>query len=83
MTPSSLERAHRGQRLGVEAEQPVRVVLEDEDAVAPGDLDDLRSPLEREGHAGRVVEVRHGVEELDALALGLEARDASGRAPPG
>ncbi len=63
---------HRAQRrigLAVEAEQPVRVVLHDEHAVASTELDDLRAPVGREADADRVVEVRHRVEELRAPAL--------------
>ena len=58
----------RAQRLAVEAEQAVGVVLEDEDVLAPADVQDLRPPGDRERHAGRVVEVGDRVEELDLLA---------------
>ena len=60
--------AQRPQRLAVEAEQAVGVVLEDEDVLAAADLEDLRAARGRERHAGRVVEVGDRVEELDLLA---------------
>ncbi|CPU62865.1 Uncharacterised protein [Mycobacteroides abscessus] len=70
-----VEGSQRGERLAVEAEQPVGVVLDDEDAVPLRDLEDARSALGGEGHAGGVVEVRDGVEQLDATPVGGEARE--------
>jgi hypothetical protein len=63
-----VHRAQRGVDLPVETEQPVRVVFDDEDARFGADVDDLGASFDRERHAGRVVEVRDRVEELDAFA---------------
>ena len=41
----------------------------------PADLEDLGSPRRRQGDAGRVVEVRDRVEELDAPSLAAQVRD--------
>ena len=70
----------RGQRVAVEPEQAVGVVLEHQDAVPPGDLDDARPALGRQRDAGGVVVVGHRVEELDAAALRPQARSASSSA---
>jgi hypothetical protein len=56
-------------------EEPVRVVLEHEDLVRTADLEDLGPPLGGERHAGRVVEVRDRVQELDAPPLAAQVRD--------
>ena len=40
--------------------------------MAVADVDDLRTPLAAQRDARRVVIIRHGVQELDALARGLE-----------
>ena len=69
------DRAHRVRRRGVEVEQAVRVVLEHEDVVRARDLENLEAALPRQRHAGRVAERRHRVQELDAPARGLQARD--------
>ena len=61
-------------RLAVEAEQAVRVVLEDQQAGPAADLEDLGPPLGGQGDAGRVVEVRDRVEELDPASRRPAAR---------
>src|SRR5665647_1877207 len=68
-------RAHGGRRITVETEQAVGVVLEHQDAVTLADLQDLWSSLQGQRGASRVVEVRDGVEELDALAGGQQLTD--------
>ena len=62
----------------VEAEQRVRVVLEDEHPAVGADLHEPPAPLLGEGHPGGVVEVRDGVDELHAPAGGPQPVD-----PPG
>mmetsp|Transcript_851 Transcript_851/g.2480 ORF Transcript_851/g.2480 Transcript_851/m.2480 type:complete len:438 (-) Transcript_851:321-1634(-) len=47
----------------VELEKVVRIVLEDDDAATAADVVELLLPLEVDGHAGRVVSRRDGVEE--------------------
>ncbi|VXC03351.1 conserved hypothetical protein [Exiguobacterium sp. 8A] len=59
----------------VEPEESVGVVLEHEDVVRPADVEHLDASLSAHRDAGRVVEVRDRVEELDPLALGAEVRD--------
>jgi hypothetical protein len=73
--PVLLDRAHGVRRRGIEVQQAVGIVLEHQDVVRAADLEDLESTLPREGDTGRVVERRDRVEELDPLALGLEAGD--------
>ena len=66
--PLVVHRAHRRDRLGVEAEQPVRVVLDDQQVGLLRDLQHPGPPLQGLGDAGRVVEVGDRVEELGLLA---------------
>jgi hypothetical protein len=61
-------RPDRRHRRRVEAEQAVRVVLEDHQPGRLADREDLVAAVLGEARAGRVVEVRHGVEELAPLA---------------
>ena len=63
------ERQHRGERLALEAQLHVRVVLEDGEAVLAGQLEQPLALLERERAAGRVLEVGDDVRELRAGAL--------------
>ena len=51
-------------RLALESEQAVGVVLDHEQARALADAEDLRPAGGGEGDSGRIVEVRHRVEEL-------------------
>ena len=53
------------------AQQPVGVVLDDDDLVLLGQLEHAPAPLERHRRAARVLEVRDHVEEGDRLALEL------------
>ena len=65
--------AVRGDGLGghaVEREQAVRVVFDDEEAVAVGQRGQCPAPVGRERDAARVVEARHGVHEPGAQARG-------------
>ncbi len=72
MTPwSSIERI-AGSGLTLEPEQSVGVVLDHQDAVGCGNLQDPWPAFERERHACRVVEVRHRVEQLDAAPRGAQ-----------
>jgi hypothetical protein len=65
-----VQRAQRGQRLGVEREQAVGVVLDDQQVVLAGDGDHLVPAAQALGDPGRVLEVRDRVEELDSSARG-------------
>ena len=56
---------HRLQRLALEGQLAVGVVLEDPEAVLGGELDQAHALLGRERAAGRVVEVGDDVGELD------------------
>ena len=63
--PGLVDREHRLQRLALEGELAVGVVLEEPEAVLGGELDQAHALLGREGAAGRVVEVGDDVGELD------------------
>jgi hypothetical protein len=66
----------RGQVLALVAELSVGVVLDDRGPVVVGELDQPPPPLEAQGDARRVLEVREDVEELgSAPQLGLELLD--------
>ncbi len=67
-----VHRAQRRQRLGVETQQAVGVVLQHQHAVTPGHLEHARPPLERERHARGVVEVGDGVQQLHGAAGGVQ-----------
>ncbi len=60
-----VDREHRLQRLALEGQLAVGVVLEDPEAVLGGELDQPHPLLGRERAAGRVVEVGDDVGELD------------------
>ena len=68
MTWSGRLGSQRRQRLALEAEVAVDPVLDDEEAVAPGELDEALAPLRREVAAGRVVEARLDGEHADLVA---------------
>jgi hypothetical protein len=70
-----IERTQCIRRRFIEMQQPVRVVLEHEDLVRATDLEDFGSAVSREGDSCRIVEVRNGVEELDAATLTTEMRN--------
>lgn len=74
-----VQRVQRRQRVTVEAEQPVRVVLQDQHAELLSDPDDLGASLGRHRHPGRVVMVRDGVEQLDSAAGPLEVGQRLGQ----
>ena len=63
--PALVEREHRLQRLALEGQLAVGVVLEDPEAVLGGELDQPRPLRARERAAGRVVGVGDDVGELD------------------
>ena len=65
---AAVELVERRQRLAAVAQQPVGVVLDDEQLVQAGQLDQPPPPLERQRHPGRVLEARHRVDELRPLA---------------
>jgi hypothetical protein len=58
--------------VSAEAQQPVRVVLDDGDAVLPTDREHLGTPVYGERDARRVVERRHRIEELRARSYGAQ-----------
>ncbi len=64
-----VEREHRRQRLALEGELAVGVVLEDPEVVLGGERDQAPALLERERAAGRVVGVGDDVGELDRPLL--------------
>ena len=49
------------------ADYKIDVVLDDENLVLGGDLDQPLPPLKRQGRAGRIVEIGQHVDELDRL----------------
>ena len=59
----------RRQRLALVAHEPVRVVLEDEQVVLAGQLDDAPAALLAQRAAARVLEGRDQVEERGLLAV--------------
>ena len=63
--PRLVEREHRLQRLALEGQLAVGVVLEDPEVVLGGELDQAPALLGRERAAGRVVGVGDDVGELD------------------
>jgi hypothetical protein len=69
---AALELEQAGFRVALEADEPVRVVLEDGKLVLPHDLDEPRAPLRRERPSARVLERGNGVEERRLLAAALE-----------
>ncbi|GAA3120603.1 hypothetical protein GCM10020001_046040 [Nonomuraea salmonea] len=71
--------AQRAQRLAVEAEQSVRVVLDDQDPGPLADVEHLLAAGDVERDTGRVLEGRDGVEELDGRARGFEGVDRLGQ----
>jgi hypothetical protein len=84
--PPGVQVEHRRQRLAREADRDVRVVLEQHEPVAGGELQQRVALLERQGVPGRVLEVRDDVgqdgaqpagqepaELLDVDAVGLQA----------
>ena len=87
----AVEGEHRLQRLALEGQLAVGVVLEDPEAVLGGQLDDPHPLLGRERAAGRVVEVGDDVghlqrpvgegrlERVDVDAVGLAAAPAPAR----
>ena len=77
---AAVERVQRRQRLALVAQQPVGVVLEHEQLALPRDLDEPLPARRGERHAGRVLEGRHGVDELRPAPLARRAARASPRA---
>ena len=67
---AGVELPEAGQRIALEADLPVGVVLHDQQLVAMRDLDQALAALERHRHAAGVVEVGDGVEQLGGTALG-------------
>src|SRR5215213_4148428 len=64
-----LQRRERWKRLALEAEHPVRIVLDDYKVELARHLQQLPAPLCDHSHPGGVLEVRHGIDELDVEAL--------------
>jgi hypothetical protein len=62
----------RRQRLPLVAQQPVRVVLEDEQLAPARDGHELTAPAQRHGHARGVLEVGDRVDELRPSPRGVE-----------
>ena len=79
-----VDREHRLQRLALEGQLAVGIVLEDPEAVLGGQLDQPRPLRGRERAAGGVVEVGDDVGELDrpVLQRGFELRRCRARRPP-
>ena len=72
---------HRLQRLALEGQLAVGVVLEDPEAVLGGELDQPHPLLGRERAAGRVVEVGDDVGELDRARRPAPPRSAPRSSP--
>ena len=70
--------AERRQRIALEAQRRVGVVLDHEHVVADGELEHGRPPLERERRAARVLERRDHVDQLGRPALALAALERVG-----
>ena len=68
----AIERVERRQRLALEAQLPVGVVLEDERVVLVGELDQLVPPAQGLGRARGVLEVHDRVDELAAPSLAAQ-----------
>ena len=64
---AAVELVERRQRLALEAQQAVGVVLDDEQLALARQLDQPPPPLQREGDAGGVLEARHRVDEFRPL----------------
>src|SRR5215212_5056164 len=64
-----LERRERRKRLALEAKHPVRVILDDHQVELPRHLQKFFASLGDHRHPGRVLEVRHSVDELYVQAL--------------
>ena len=64
-----------GQRVGVEAQQPVGVVLQDEDVLAHADLCDAGAAFQGQGDARGVLVVGDGVEKLHRSSGLLQVAD--------
>ena len=80
--PGPVEREHRLQRLALEGQLAVGVVLEDPEVVLGGELDQALPLLGRERAAGRVVGVGDDVGELDR-ALGQRRLERADVEPVG
>ena len=79
--PLGVEALERRQRLAGEAQLAVRAVLEDEHVVPVRQLHQPPAALERQGHAGRVLEVGHGVDQLRPRVGGEDALQVVGVHP--
>ena len=71
---ATVEFEQRGKRVALEADHPVRVVLDDEQAVGVGELDEALPAGQRHGDARGILEVGDGVEQLGRAALVGQAR---------
>ena len=61
-----IQQYHRWQVLPFIAQLPVRIVLDDGDVVLARQLDETSAAFGNQGHAARVLEVGHRVDELGA-----------------
>ena len=78
---AAVELVERGQGLAAEAQQAVRVVLDDEQLALPRQLDQPPPPLERHRHPGGVLEARHRVDEFGSPPFARRAARAPLPAP--
>src|SRR5215210_2652082 len=82
-----LQRREGGERLSLEAEHPVRIVLDDHQVELARHLQELPAPLGYHRNPSRVLKVGDGVEELDVeppfagLLEGLAGRDGNDTCP--
>ena len=74
---AAVELVERRQRLALVAQQPVGIVLEHQQLVLAGQLDQPPPSLQRERRPGRVLEARHRVDELRPPAGGGELVELS------
>ncbi len=70
---TAVQRPQRGHRIALEADEAVRVVLQDQQLPLARDGHEAPAPLHGHGDARRVLEGRDGVDELRLAALGVEA----------
>ncbi len=75
---AAVERVQRRQRLALEAQHPVRVVLEHEQLALAGDRDELVTAPLGHRHAARVLEGRHRIDQLRPATVGGERVEGFG-----
>ena len=60
----------------IKPQKPVGVVLQHQNSLSLGDIENFKTPAGRERHPRRVVEVGNEIQELDGNILPPQVRDA-------